>query len=105
MEGELSNSTDSGDVDRLCAAFLALKNGAMVRNFLRDLCTPAELHAMAERWKVCRLLWGGKYSYREIYTITGVSTATVGRVARCLRDRSCGGYLALLEKEKLEEGK
>jgi TrpR-related protein YerC/YecD len=71
--------------------------------FLEDLCTPAELAALAERWRVCRLLWSEKYSYREIYTLTGVSTATVTRVARCLWDPSGGGYRTILEKMKKKE--
>jgi TrpR-related protein YerC/YecD len=63
-----------------------------------DLCTPAELKAMAERWRVCRMLWEEKLSYREISSITGVSTATICRVARFLRDQSGGGYRMVLEK-------
>jgi TrpR-related protein YerC/YecD len=79
-------------------ALLAIGDVATAKQFMRDLCTPAELEAMAERWRVCRLLWTGKLSYREISTKTGVSTATICRVARYLNDRTGGGYRAILKK-------
>ncbi len=44
--------------------------------FLRDLCTPAELEAMADRWRVYSLLRKG-VPYREIYDLTGVSATTM----------------------------
>ncbi len=52
-------------------------------NFFLDLCTPAEVEAMADRWEVAQLLHQNM-PYREIYKKTGVSTATVTRVARSL---------------------
>ncbi|MDR0340588.1 MAG: trp operon repressor [Puniceicoccales bacterium] len=85
-------------IRQLCEALLLLEDVQTVEKFLKDLCTPAELSALAERWRVCRLLRDGKHSYREIYALTGVSTATVTRVARYLRDSSGGGYRAVLEK-------
>nr|WP_284347006.1 Trp family transcriptional regulator [Xanthomonas oryzae] len=51
--------------------------------FLRDLCTPAELEAMADRWRVVPLLVKG-VPYREIHELTQVSVTTIGRVARTL---------------------
>jgi TrpR-related protein YerC/YecD len=80
------------------AALAAIGTVDTAERFMRDLCTPAELKAMAERWRVCRLLWDGKLSYREISTATGVSTATICRVARCLNDESCGGYRTVLKR-------
>jgi TrpR-related protein YerC/YecD len=63
-----------------------------LKAFLIDLCTPAERHALAERWAVAQLLSEGKMSYREINAKTGVSTTTIGRVARFLKDEPHGGY-------------
>ena len=60
------------------------------RAFFRDLCTPAELQAMSDRWAVVELLQRG-LPYREIQRLTGVSVTTVGRVARYLNDGN-GGY-------------
>ena len=57
-----------------------------MEKFLIDLCTPAELKALSERWHVAQLLDKGEMSYREIYALTGVSTTTIARVARFLKD-------------------
>ncbi|MDR2677694.1 MAG: trp operon repressor [Puniceicoccales bacterium] len=84
----------------LCEAFLAAADVTEMENFLRDLCTPAEIAAMAERWHVCRLLHGTNLSYREIHRLTGVSLVTIGRVARFLRNESNGGYHRILKKIK-----
>ena len=65
---------------------------------LAALCTPAETHSLAERWHVARLLDEGKLTYREIHEATGVSTTTVVRVARFLKQEEFGGYRAILAK-------
>lgn len=85
----------------LAEAFLSLENLQEVDNFLRDLCTPQEIHALSERWRVCQLLNEGKLSYREINKITGASLTTIGRVARFLKDESYNGYKAILNKIKV----
>ncbi|MGQ0798744.1 MAG: YerC/YecD family TrpR-related protein [Pseudomarimonas sp.] len=74
----------------LCNALATLGSSSEVRAFLADLCTPAEVEAMADRWRVVPLLLEG-LPYREIHDLTGVSVTTVGRVARCLSFGS-GGY-------------
>ena len=74
----------------LAKAFAALDEPADVRAFLEDLCTPAELEAMADRWRVVPLLLEG-VPYREIHDRTLVSVTTIGRVARSL-ERGAGGY-------------
>ena len=61
-----------------------------VRALLLDLCTPAELEALSDRWRVVPLLLEG-LPYREIRDITAVSVTTIGRVARCL-GQGAGGY-------------
>ncbi len=74
----------------LCQALLTLKSVEECRAFLRDLCTPAELQALADRWTVVGLLQAGM-PYREIAKQTGVSVTTIGRVARYLGSGN-GGY-------------
>ena len=76
----------------LCAALLTPRDGAEMRRLLFDLCTPAEIRTLAERWHVARLLDGTGLSYREIHDATGVSTTTVVRVARFLREERNQGY-------------
>ena len=75
----------------LCVALAALKTAEEVRAFLRDLCTPAEIQAMADRWAVVEPL-ERSIPYREIHRLTGVSVTTIGRVARFLKSGN-GGYL------------
>jgi TrpR-related protein YerC/YecD len=77
-------------LERLIEAMLALKTSKELHAFLDDLCTPAELEAIADRWRVVPLLREG-VAYREIHERTGVSVTTIGRVARCL-ERGAGGY-------------
>lgn len=77
-------------LDALCDAVLGLHGREELRALLRDLCTPAELEALADRWRVVPLLLEG-LPYREIHDRTAVSVTTIGRVARCLVQGE-GGY-------------
>ncbi|MGB5104497.1 MAG: YerC/YecD family TrpR-related protein [Steroidobacteraceae bacterium] len=74
----------------LYQAVLTLRSSEECRDFFRDLCTPAELQALADRWAVVGLLQQGM-PYREIHRATGVSVTTIGRVARYLAAGN-GGY-------------
>ena len=85
-------------VDSLAAALAALRSGDEARALLADLCTPAEVHSLAERWQVAQLLDAGKLTYREIHEATGVSTTTIVRVARFLRQEGNSGYRTLLDR-------
>ena len=83
-------------IDALAEALSALKGAAEIRAFLEDLCTPAELEAMTDRWRVVPLLQQGM-PYREIHDLTGVSVTTIGRVARSL-EHGAGGYVVAIER-------
>jgi TrpR-related protein YerC/YecD len=85
-------------VDDLCAALLTPANGEEMCRLLRDLCTPAEIRTIAERWHVARLLDRTGFSYREIHEATGVSTTTIVRVARFLKQEPHRGYRAALDR-------
>ncbi len=76
----------------LCRALLAMRDVGEMRAFLRDLCTPAEVEALVDRWSVVPHLLTGT-PYREIHELTAVSITTIGRVARYLNQGN-GGYLA-----------
>lgn len=87
----------------LVDALLTLETVEECRAFLRDLLSPAELQALADRWAVVGFLRDG-LPYREIQKRTGVSVTTIGRVARYL-NRGNGGYvLALKRLEELSHG-
>lgn len=85
--------------ESLCRALLSLDTPAEMLAFLRDLCTPAELEALIDRWRVVPYLLAG-YAYREIHDRTSVSVTTIGRVARFLQQGN-GGYLAVVAHEAL----
>ena len=80
----------------LFRAIISLRSADECRNFLRDLCTPAELQALVDRWQVVELLEQG-ITYRKIHDLTGVSVTTIGRVARYLTD-GFGGYRTAIDR-------
>jgi len=80
----------------LYRSVLALRDAAEARSYFHDLCTPAELQALVDRWRVVGLLRKG-LSYRQINEQTGISVTTIWRVARFLADGH-GGYLAVAER-------
>jgi TrpR-related protein YerC/YecD len=90
----LSRRQELAAEDELFSALLELRSVAEYRSFFQDLCTPAELQAMKDRWSVVELLGQGM-TYRAIHDATGVSVTTIGRVARCLMD-GAGGYRKVL---------
>ena len=96
----MSPVTPAHLADALADALLLLRSPAEARALLADLCTPAEIRTIAERWHVARLLDEGALTYREIHEATGVSTTTIVRVARFLRQEDNGGYRVLLNRLK-----
>ncbi|MEO5640905.1 MAG: YerC/YecD family TrpR-related protein [Sphingomicrobium sp.] len=87
-------------IEALAAALAALASETEARAVLRDLCTPAEVRTLAERWQVAKLLDMGTMTYRDIHDATGVSTTTIVRVARFLKEEQNGGYRLLLDRMK-----
>lgn len=84
----------------LFQAILLIKDEHEMQRFFKDLCTPQELRALAERWRVCKLLNAGDLSYRDINEKTGASLATIGRVARFLKEEPHHGYQLVLKRLK-----
>ena len=83
----------------LFEAVLRLETADEASAFFRDLCTLGELHDMAQRWAVVRLLDQGMH-YAEISHRTGASTATITRIAQWLHHGE-GGYTKALERLRL----
>ncbi len=81
---------------QLFEAMIRLETVDEASAFCRDLCTLGELHDMAQRWAVVRLLDGGMH-YAEISRMTGASTATITRIAQWLHHGE-GGYEKALER-------
>ena len=74
----------SDDVDYLFKAMLTLENVEEFYKFFDDICTIAEVSEMSKRLKAAKMLKNG-IVYNEISETTGLSTATISRVNRCLR--------------------
>ncbi|AXK60352.1 YerC/YecD family TrpR-related protein [Candidatus Chromulinivorax destructor] len=89
----------------LCDALLLLQNREEMHRFLKDLCTPQEIKALSERWRVCKLLSTTELSYRDINSKIGASLATIGRVARFLHNEPYGGYELVLERMRAQSEK
>lgn len=85
----------------LWKAILSLKNVSECEKFFRDLCTMIELKSMAERWKVVKMVDKGM-TYRDINEKTGVSTATITRVAHWL-NHGMDGYRTVIDRLKGEK--
>lgn len=95
----LAPSTDAEALARdLRAALLTPRGDDEMARLLADLCTPAELRTLAERWHVARLLDGTDLTYRDIHEGTGVSTTTIVRVARFLKQEPHRGYRLALDR-------
>ena len=77
-------------LDILSKSLLVLTSEQDIKSLLLDLCTPAEIDAMAGRLNVVNLL-KDNILYRKIHDLTGVSLATITRVARALKYGQ-GGY-------------
>lgn len=95
----MDKSLPEGTCD-LFEAFLFLETAEECKKFLTDLCTPQEIEALKERWRICQLLHEGKSSYREIHALTGASLTTISRVGRFLNMEANQGYRCVLEKLK-----
>lgn len=91
----------SNSIDRLFETILELKSTEECYAFFADLCTIKEIQDMAQRLDTAILLAQGA-SYQRITKEVGISTATIGRVSKCLNYGS-GGYRAVIERLKDQE--
>jgi TrpR-related protein YerC/YecD len=81
---------------QLVAAVLAIKDEKEAQKFLRDLMTPAEIAEFANRLEAASLL-SRDAQYNYITERTGLSSATIARIAKWLGG-SLGGYRIILNR-------
>lgn len=91
----------SESMDQLFRSLLNLESIDECYAYFEDLCTMKEVTDMAQRLDTAILLNDGK-SYQEITSALNISTATIGRVSKCL-NYGTGGYAAAIEKLRKEE--
>lgn len=84
------------DIDELFQAILLLEDEEDCYRFFEDICTVNEIHSIAQRLQVAKLL-SEKKTYSEIEDITKASTATISRINKCLIYGS-DGYQRILER-------
>jgi TrpR-related protein YerC/YecD len=84
------------DIDKLFQAILMLESEEDCYRFFEDICTVNEIHAIAQRLEVAKLL-NEKKTYSEIEELTGASTATISRINKCLV-YGADGYKLVLAK-------
>ena len=90
----------SAQTDELFHSFLLLDNIDDCYRYFEDLCTVKEVQSFGQRLEVAKRL-DREESYQAVTEETGVSSATVGRVKRCL-DYGSGGYRMILDRLKEE---
>ncbi len=86
---------------KLYQAVLRLNSIEECERFFEDLCTIREITDMAQRLEAAVLL-DRKVSYQSIAKQVGISTATIGRVSKCL-NYGAGGYRLALDRMQSEE--
>lgn len=84
------------EVDTLFNAILSLETVDECYNFFEDVCTIKEIMDIAQRLKAAKMLKGGA-NYTQIAEATGMSTATISRVNKCL-EYGNGGYETVLAR-------
>ncbi len=90
-------------VDRLFQTILNLKTIEECYAYFDDICTIKEIQDLSQRLDTAILLDQG-YSYQKITEIVDVSTATIGRVSKCLNYGS-GGYRIAIDRLNKSEDK
>ena len=89
------------DVDNLFRAILCLESVEECYRFFEDACTVKEILDIAQRLKAAKMLMNGE-NYAVVSKTTGMSTATISRVNKCL-EYGGGGYRSVLEKLEKQE--
>ena len=89
------------DVDNLFKAILSLESIDECYKFFEDARTIKEILDVSQRLKAARMLKNGE-NYAVVGEATGMSTATISRVSRCL-EYGAGGYDIVLSRLDADE--
>ena len=97
------NNFHSQSISRFFKALTTLKTEEEYYAFFEDICTINELRDIAQRLDTAFMLDSGE-NYQNISKKIGISTATIGRVSKCLNYGS-GGYRTVIDRLSSEEKK
>ena len=89
------------DIDELFDGILTLRDREDCYRFFEDICTINEIHSIAQRLQVAKLL-SEKKTYNEIEKVTKASTATRSRINKCIV-YGADGYRRVLDRLNNEE--
>ena len=84
------------EIDELFDGILTLRDREDCYRFFEDICTINEIHSIAQRLQVAKLL-SEKKTYNEIEKVTKASTATISRINKCIV-YGADGYRRVLER-------
>lgn len=86
------------NIEQFYKAILSLKDEKECALFFEDIATIRELLDLSSRLEVAKMLSEGKV-FSEISKETGVSSATISRVNKCL-NYGTSGYRLVIDKLK-----
>ena len=89
------------DIDELFDGILTLRDREDCYRFFEDICTINEIHSIAQRLQVAKLL-SEKKTYNEIEKVTKASSATISRINKCIV-YGADGYRRVLDRLNNEE--
>ncbi len=102
MEITMAKIKTDKKMEYLFKGILSLNSVEECKAFFDDICTVTELIDMSNRLTAAKMLSDDK-TYSEVIEKTGLSTATISRVNRCLKYGSDGYLLVLDNLNKLGE--
>lgn len=89
MSNDMNNQ-----IDFLYEILSEVKSKQQFKDLFDDLCTYKEIEAMAQRIQSAKLLIEGE-TYEKIIETTGISSATLSRVNKCVKYGK--GYKSVLK--------
>lgn len=98
----MGNKKPDENIEYLIRGILTLQTPEECASFFEDLCTISELQEMSRRLQAAKML-ADSCIYSEIAAKTGLSTATISRVNRCLKYGN-DGYRTVLERLQNADG-
>lgn len=88
----------NNSLKNLYQAIIAIDNIDECKEFLDDICTIQEIEKMAQRLEAAKMLMKNA-TYEQVIKETGISSATLSRVSKCVRYGD-GGYKKIIDKIK-----